>query len=255
MRPVTAPELDPLSPGGLPKGWFPSAQSTNSRSFLPAGVWLSAVPLLPMRWIQSHFTGSVDLALSHSSTISVPILHSSRVTSCKSHVNNESSAVFRARKRQEAQALQNQGNGLNFQPKIVFSLILRTDVSLVLPKHTCGRTRADSFQDIAVLSGYNATAALLGQVPPGRTRCLKTKVVLLKQHIVAPNPTGVNRQECCNRKTLLDAEGTTLSLSLPHSKSQFPVLWAPLLHSLGLGCSQGGQEEDRFLVQVYLQAK
>lgn len=63
--------------------------------------------------------------------------------------------------------------------KMFFSLISRTAVSLVLPKHTCGRTRADSFQDIAVLSSYNAMAALLGQVPPGRTRCVKNKVAFL----------------------------------------------------------------------------
>lgn len=131
----------------------------------------------------------------------------------------DSNAVFRARKSQGAQACQNQGSGMNFQPKMFFSPFLRTDVPLVRPKHTCGRTRADSFQDITVLSGYNAMAALLGQVPPGSTCSLKNKAVFLKQHIMAPNPTGANRQECCNRKTLLDAEGTSLSVPLLPQKA------------------------------------
>ena len=103
-----------------------------------------------------------------------------------------------------------------------FSPFLRTDVSLVLPKHTCGRAREVSFQDITVLSSYNTMAALLGQVPPGRTCCLKHKAVFLEQHIMAPNPTGANRQECCNRKTLLDAEGTSLSLPFLPQKASSP---------------------------------
>lgn len=92
-------------------------------------------------------------------------------------------------------------------------------MSLVFPKHS-GRTRADSFQDFAEVSGYNS-AALLGQVPPGRTRCLTNKAVF-QQHIKAPNPTGANQQECCNRKTLLDAEGTSLLLCLLPTKTYFP---------------------------------
>lgn len=73
-----------------------------------------------------------------------------------------------------------------------------------------------------MLSGYDSMAALLGQVPPGRTRCLKNKAAFLKQHIEAPNPTGANQQERCNRKTLLDAQGTSLLLCLLPTKAYSP---------------------------------
>lgn len=73
---------------------------------------------------------------------------------------------------------------------MLFSPPTRTGTSLVLPKHTCGGTRAGSFQDTAALSGYSAVAAPLGQVPPGRTSCLKDSAVL-RQHIMASTPAGV----------------------------------------------------------------
>lgn len=147
------------------------------------------------------------------------ILHSSWVMSCKSHKRGQQCS-FQSKEESGSTGISKPGKWHEFPAKNgVFSPFLRTDVSLICPKHTCGRTRADSFQDITVLSGYNAMAALLGQVPPGSTCSLKNKAVFLEQHIMAPNPTGVNRHECCNRKTLLDAEGTSLSLLLLPQKA------------------------------------
>lgn len=83
---------------------------------------------------------------------------------------------------------------------------------------------------------------------------MKNKAAFLKQHIRVPNPTGAKRQECCDRILAGCERDFPFSLLAP-PKSEFLILWGPLLRSLGLAHSQGGQEEDGFLVQVHVQAE
>jgi len=156
---------------------------------------------------------------------------------CKSH-ERQQQCSFQSKEASESTSPSTSGK---WHENVFFSLFLRSDVSLILPKHTCGKTRADSFQDIAVLSSYNTMAALLGQMPPGRTRCLKNEAAFLEQRMTAPNPTGANRQECCNRKTLLGAEWTSLSpLLQPHKANSCFTGLAPVLTRISMLTGRAG---------------
>lgn len=142
-------------------------------------------------------------------------------------MREDSNAVFRTRKSQGAEMRRDQGND-EFPPQNVFCPLFK---GLMCPwffpnMHVGEQEQTPDFQDITVLSSYNATAALLGQVPPGRTRCLKNKAVFLEQHIMAPNLTGVSGRSAVTGKPCWIQNGL-LFLSPCSPKKPIPCFMGP----------------------------